>query len=64
MSENKCYVACFVVGGYNFVYALDLDDAKRRVYEEYECDGYKVRYDSIRISEDEDTHNDLLNTFL
>ena len=64
MSDSKKYVFSFVGGGYNFVYALDLDDAKRRIYEEYECDGYKIRYDSVNLSQDEDTYNDLLNTFL
>jgi hypothetical protein len=64
MSDSKKYVFSFVGGGWNSVYALDLNDAKRRIYEEYECDGYKIRYDSVNLSQDEDTYNDLLNTFL
>ena len=63
MVDNKRFKFGFVGGGFNFVYALNLKDAKRRIYEEYECDGYEVRYDSVKEMDDE-VYFDLLNTTL
>tara|TARA_R100000541_G_scaffold40665_1_gene48198 strand:- start:156 stop:344 length:189 start_codon:yes stop_codon:yes gene_type:complete len=59
--ESKRYKFGFQDGGFNFVYALSLLDAKRRIFEEYEYNGYKIRYDSVKLVEDE-VYYDMLNT--
>lgn len=61
--ESKRYKFGFEDGGFNFVYALSLLDAKRRIFEEYEYFGYKVRHNSVREVEDEE-YFDLINTVL
>ena len=59
--ESKRYKFGFQDGGFNFVYVLSLLDAKRRIFEEYEYNGYKIRYDSVKLVEDE-VYYDMLNT--